>query len=130
MTGRIVGWFVDETDAVATREALEVLVSMLPGRGQRPSAKLAALVEKYPKTVVNDSISAQNASGSARIGGGHVGAGDADPYAVMSAVEAAKVLGITPNGVRDLARRGRLRARRAGGRWLLDAHAVVDRANR
>lgn len=38
--------------------------------------------------------------------------------------EAARALGITPGGVRDLARRGRLPARHTGTRWVYPASAV------
>ncbi|MCV7005659.1 helix-turn-helix domain-containing protein [Mycobacterium gordonae] len=44
--------------------------------------------------------------------------------------EAAAILGIGPNGVRDLVRRGKLPAHRAGGRLLLPALPVVERAER
>lgn len=38
--------------------------------------------------------------------------------------DAARTLGITPGGVRDLARRGRLPARHTGTRWVYPADAV------
>lgn len=37
---------------------------------------------------------------------------------LLDSADAARVLGITGNGVRDLRRRGRLSATKAGGRWL------------
>lgn len=52
-----------------------------------------------------------------------------DPvYALIDSGQAAAVLGCTPGNVRDLARRGRLAARRAGGRWvysLLDVERIA-----
>ncbi|WP_018599662.1 helix-turn-helix domain-containing protein [Mycobacterium sp. 155] len=51
-------------------------------------------------------------------------------YDLLDTTEAAAILGITPNAVRDLARRGRLPARRAGSRWLYPAGPVVERAER
>jgi excisionase family DNA binding protein len=49
----------------------------------------------------------------------------------MSTGDAAALLGITDRGVRDLARRGTLDARKsAGGVWLLDRGSVIDYAAR
>lgn len=49
-------------------------------------------------------------------------------YAFIDSRQAAAVLGISPSGVRDLARRGRLVSRKAGGRWvysLADAERIA-----
>lgn len=54
---------------------------------------------------------------------------DRERYEVGTA-EAAHAIGITPSGVRDLARRGRLPARRTGTRWLYPASAVAAAAER
>jgi len=47
---------------------------------------------------------------------------------LLTADEAADLLGCTPNNVRDLARRGALPGHRTGGRWLLERDAVALRA--
>jgi len=47
---------------------------------------------------------------------------------LLTADEAADLLGCTPNNVRDLARRGALPGHRTGGRWLLERDAVELRA--
>ncbi len=47
---------------------------------------------------------------------------------LLTADEAADLLGCTPNNVRDLARRGALPAHRSGGRWLLEREGVQLRA--
>ena len=52
------------------------------------------------------------------------------PRDLLDSTEAAKILGISPHAVRALARRGRLPAYRAGGRWLLPAVDVIRRAER
>lgn len=44
--------------------------------------------------------------------------------------DAARVLGVSPGAVRDLARRGRIPARYTGTRWRFDAGAVEARAQR
>ena len=48
----------------------------------------------------------------------------------IGTAEAARRLGITPNGVRDLARRGRLDVRRTGHRWLVTVASVEAHAAR
>lgn len=48
----------------------------------------------------------------------------------MGTGEAARYLGITPNAVRDAARRKRLPARHTGTRWVFDSAAVADLAER
>lgn len=54
----------------------------------------------------------------------------AGPHDDIGTAEAARRLGITPNGVRDLARRGRLDVRRAGHRLLVSAASVNAHAAR
>jgi excisionase family DNA binding protein len=54
----------------------------------------------------------------------------AGPHDDIGTAEAARRLGITSNGVRDLARRGRLEVRRAGHRWLVTAASVDAHARR
>jgi excisionase family DNA binding protein len=48
---------------------------------------------------------------------------------LLGSAEAATVLGITPNGVRDLRRRGVLRAERVGGRWRFSAVEIAAHAD-
>ena len=56
---------------------------------------------------------------------------DADfTYDLVSTSEAARILGISAHGVRDLVRRGQLPAHNTGTRWLLPARLVVARAER
>jgi hypothetical protein len=47
---------------------------------------------------------------------------------VMPVTEAARALRITPARVRSLARSGALPATQVAGRWVVDRHAVADRA--
>lgn len=49
-------------------------------------------------------------------------------HATFSSADAAAALGITPNGVRDLHRRGCLHAERVGGRLRFDVDEVLARA--
>jgi excisionase family DNA binding protein len=56
---------------------------------------------------------------------------DADHgHAIITCAEAARILGCRERNVRALAQRGRLRARRAGARWNIDAMAVAERIER
>lgn len=50
------------------------------------------------------------------------------PHATLNSAQAAAALGITPNGVRDLHRRGCLHAERVGGRLRFNADEVIARA--
>lgn len=43
-----------------------------------------------------------------------------DRRGLVDSVTAAQVLGLTPGGVRERARRGQLTATKVGGRWLVD----------
>lgn len=49
--------------------------------------------------------------------------------ATLTSAEAAAVLNITANGVRDLRRRGRIRGERVAGRWQFDAAQITARAS-
>jgi hypothetical protein len=63
-----------------------------------------------------------------------VAAAAADAARWLSTAEAAASLGITPNGVRDLLRRGRLAGRRdesrGGPAWQVSAASVRERLRR
>ncbi|MFN3003027.1 helix-turn-helix domain-containing protein [Mycolicibacterium wolinskyi] len=107
----------------------------------QPSARLVAFTAKLRRTVdsahalaADDTTAdheqcveppARSASvRAAQRQSGHSGAHD------IGTADAARRLGITANGVRDLMRRGRLVGRRAGGRWLVDAASVDAHAAR
>lgn len=46
----------------------------------------------------------------------------------LTTADAATLLGITPNAVRELRRRGVIRGHRTGGRWKFDASEIDARA--
>jgi len=50
---------------------------------------------------------------------------DAEPH-VIGTGDAARRLGITPNAVRDLARRGRIVATRTGTRWRFETRTLDE----
>jgi hypothetical protein len=99
-------------------------------RGRRPSAQLAAFVDKLRKSGAAAYASALQAD--TRVS--HISElrDPAHPakHDLVDTAEAATILGVSPAGVRDLCRRGRLAGYRAGGRWLCPVGAVVARAER
>lgn len=56
--------------------------------------------------------------------------GDYERYDVVETGEAAQLLGCSAANIRDLIRRDRLPARRAGNRWLVSSSAVLELAQR
>jgi hypothetical protein len=119
------GVLLDADDAGYVLAALDALL-----RDRRPSARLQGFLDRLRKTVVSSGVSASEAGVGARIVGGGGDSPDYAEYDLLDTNEAAAILRISPNGVRDLARRGRLPVHRAGGRLLYPAAAVVARAER
>lgn len=111
------------------RFAVEAFGALL--RDRRPSAALADFIERLRvRTDAATGVSGRIAGTDARTVAAQRGSPEHAPYDVLTSTEAAAILGITANGVRDLARRGRLAAHRAGGRWLYPATAVVAHSER
>jgi hypothetical protein len=119
---------LDSNDAAYIAEALARFFSVLTEHGSRPSQQLAEAQAKLRKAAASASDSRTDASGCVRIVGGQQGSLHAGEYDLVDSVQAARILGCTAANVRDLGRRGRLPAHRAGGRWLYPASAVVSRA--
>lgn len=125
MAESITGIILSGQEVHYALKAFEVLL-----RDRRPSPQLAEFLARLQRAYVESDVHRRNACGDVRLSdpdGTPRGflAGD-----VLDVAEAAKVLGIGAAGVRDLARRGRLPAVRAGRRWLLHAGSVVARAER
>ncbi|MHC9294183.1 helix-turn-helix domain-containing protein [Mycobacterium sp. LTG2003] len=102
--------------------------------GRSASPRLARFINELRKTVAKASVSTGVSGDYARNDRVHEhnkpNPGKVTAYDLLDANEAATILGITPNAARDLARRGRIPARRAGTRWLYPAGPVVERAER
>lgn len=110
------------------RYVLAAFAALLVDRS--PSAQLDHFIGQLRKSVAY----ASDTSATCRVDAREVG-GQQDPahtarYDLLDTAEAAAILGIKPNGVRDLVRRKKLPAHRAGGRLLLPALPVVERAER
>lgn len=123
---------IDVDDAVYLARALDMLPRLLTDARRQPTPKLLAAIEKFRRATAVAGGLAGNASGNARTGPGCAAdpadSGHDDPCDTVNTGTAAAILGVSPNGVRDLARRGKLPARRSGSRWVYPAAAVVARA--
>lgn len=124
---RVDGVLLDAQDVDYVVRALELLHGLLPHTGRKPNRKLQAITERLRKAGAKLAFPADDTGVGARIPGAEAHSAH-DAWHVLDTTAAARILGITPNGARDLARRGTLPARQAGGRWLFDAAAVVQRA--
>ncbi|WP_328856362.1 helix-turn-helix domain-containing protein [Williamsia herbipolensis] len=127
MSERVSGVLLDDSDVRTTHQALQVFSTLLEQNGQRPTARLTALIAKYGAYA---SQIGPNASRNARNVAQQPDSVNSEAYAVIDTAEAARILGISPNGVRDRARRGSIPARRAGGRWIYPAATIIDLAER
>jgi hypothetical protein len=122
---RVEGTLLSPEDVDYNVRALELLQAVLRQIGSAPQPKLVAYTERLCS---KSGVNRQNASPNARFIAGQPDSLHHDEYATVDTSQAARILGITPNGVRDLHRRGRLPARRDGGRWAYPVDAVMRRA--
>lgn len=131
MIERLAGVRLDDDDAQYIAGALDYLLSLLRMQsGKTPTARLEAVVARLRKTDAKTDVSGRDTSADVRKLGTQVDSMHHAWYVVIDTIEAAKILGVSPAGARDLARRGKLRARNANGRWLFDAASVVERAEK
>ncbi|WP_235849654.1 helix-turn-helix domain-containing protein [Mycolicibacterium doricum] len=124
------GVLLDAEEADYVARALDLLARLLAGQRSHPAARLAAVTAKLRKSTDKTGDSTQSVSESAREFAAQRDSMHDPAYATMGTGDAARILGITPNGARDLARRRRIPARRTGTRWLFDAAAVIVEAER
>jgi excisionase family DNA binding protein len=130
MIQHVQGVLLDRDDAAYLCEALELLAQLLPSQQSRPSPRLVAVTAKLRRAADAAADPGPKSAANGRESASQSNSRDDAPYAVISTAEAARVIGCGTRNVRDLARRGRLRARRAGGRWNIDAMAVAERIER
>lgn len=126
---------LDADDADYLARALAMLPPLLTETRRTPAPRLLAVIAAFTKTSAAAVDSARNAirtdSGGPGCASTPPDPGEPEPYAsTVDTATAARILGISPSAVRQLAQRGRLPARRPAGRWLYDAAAVVARAER
>ena len=127
MIRQVSGVMLDPESADFLVRALELLAETYRGRGIAPSAKLIEVTEQLRSGANAGATQAISGTRSRFVDGQDIPTHD-HWHAILNSRQAADILGITPNGARDLARRRTLPARRAGREWLFDATAVIRRA--
>lgn len=125
---RMAGVVLDDHDADYLARALDLLRSLMPAAGMKPTQRLESMIDQLRGTGAETGATRPKTDANARVVDTEHDSAHSAWHAVIDTGEAAGILGITPNGVRDLARRKSLPARRTGRGWLLDAAAVVRRA--
>ncbi|GFG62804.1 hypothetical protein MKUB_29140 [Mycobacterium kubicae] len=140
MIQRLAGVYLDAYDGAFVVEALDRLAQLTagptPARLESVTAKLRRAVRHsaeppaqppVPDSVAEQQHSAQPPETTASVRALQRDSVHAGPHVTgtMGTGQAARLLGISANGVRDLARRGRLPASRTGTRWQFDAAAVT-----
>lgn len=95
--------------------------------GRQPTGRLGPLITKLRRAVAQTGDSATK---TARLFGTVANPAEDCTYELVTTGDAARILGCTPNNVRDLRRRGQLPALHTGTRWLYPARLVIDRAER
>lgn len=144
MINPVRGVYLDHADAEYVAQALEEFARVLAEQRSQPTARLRMVTTRLRKSVAKSGVSVSDNASESWSNLGNSGpnarnyassiAGQSDSvhdsgHANVTTGEAARILGISANGVRDLARRGRLPAERSGGRWVYPTNAVVLRAD-
>lgn len=130
MIARVSGVLLDADEASYLARALDLLAKLLAEQRSHPTARLTAVTTKLRKAAENAGDSARSVSGTARKIAAQQDSVDDPVHATLGTSEAARILGITPNAARDLARRRRIPAEHTGTRWRFDAAAVIVEAER
>lgn len=120
---------------VAEAEVLVGTVDDLCGRtGRQPDGRLDRILRKLRKAVANTdglpSESRRVAPKSVSFVGVEADSAAHCAYDLVTSGEAARIIGISPHGVRDLRRRGVLTGHYTGTRWLYPLRVVEARAER
>jgi excisionase family DNA binding protein len=121
---------LDADEAEYLSRALVLLQQLLRDNRSQPTPRLQTVTAKLTRCAANSSSGGRNGSNGSTSRAPEAKIGHDAGYALLSTGEAARLLDCGERNVRDLAARGRIAARRAGGRWLLDAAAVEQRAQR
>lgn len=127
---RVTGVLLTADDAAYVAEALLMLGRLLAEQRSQPSARLQSVTAKLAKAAETGSAATSIGSESLPLRASDAEGVHHPGYALMSTADAARVLECGPRNVIDLVRRGRLVARRTGGRWLVDAASVEAHAAR
>lgn len=126
----LVGVYLDPADAGLLVRLIDDYSSHLRGSvdGRALGNRVVALRAELDRANARVSARSSNVSSNVSPVGAQRDPAQSDVYALISTSQAAAVLGCTTGNVRDLARRGRLAARRVSGRWaysLLDVERIA-----
>ncbi|KUI13456.1 hypothetical protein AU191_16840 [Mycolicibacterium acapulense] len=99
-------------------------------RTVHPSARLADLARRLRKSCVALTPTQESSRNHLRDVHSEPDVSHHAAYDLLDTDEAARLLNCSAANIRDLVRRGRLPAHRAGNRWLIPARLVVERAER
>ena len=123
---------LDPAEADYLGRALALLQQLLRENRSTPTPRLEHVTAKLAECAQSGSAAASNGRTDCRCRASHDDTGHHLDYALLSTAEAARIIGCGERNIRDLAARGRIPARRTGdrGRWLVDAGAVVELAER
>lgn len=130
------GVLLDPGDAEYVAKALELLVKVLPAAGSTATPRLLAVtadLRRKTKAAAAGSVAVgpPNATEAGTCAPGRPDRphdSHHDAPATIGTAAAARILGVTPSAVRQLAARGTLGSARPAGRWLHSTAAVVARA--
>ncbi|WP_404314351.1 helix-turn-helix domain-containing protein [Prescottella equi] len=117
---RVAGVILDDDTVAFLAATLRVLIRVLDEQSRRPVPRVFSL-ERQLTCSANSSV-----PGTTQHGGQVVRAISTPKQ--LDTDTAAAVLGCTPENVRALCRRGSLQGQRIGGRWVISADAVHERA--
>jgi excisionase family DNA binding protein len=123
---------LDADDADYIARALQLLERLLRENRSQPTPRLQSTTTQLARSAAAGSAAGINGRNRGGCGASSDDTAHHLDYALLSTAEAARLLACGERNVRDLAARGAIPARRTGdrGRWLVDAAAVVARAER
>ena len=125
MAARLSGVQLTDEEFERIGQAVDLLHRLLIANGNRPPSWVLGLFQiTGGDASTRPGQIRQRAGVDARVIADQQLSTDDAQRALIDSRQAAAIVGISPNGIRDLARRGTLPARRAGGRWLFDAAAL------
>ncbi|QUD82094.1 helix-turn-helix domain-containing protein [Gordonia polyisoprenivorans] len=110
-------------DVAEVLRVIAAFETVLAERHSRPSPRLLHL--RTQLTRANTRVSGRDTHADARKLAAQQDSGAHFAYELLDTGQAAEIIGISADGVRDLARRHRIPARKAGGRWVYPASAIA-----
>jgi excisionase family DNA binding protein len=94
----------------------------------RALLSLLASASETSALPVTEVLAGAEGSRSRRLGLGSAASSTGSPPSLVDAGSAARLLGITDRGVRDLCSRGALQAEKVAGRWLIERADLAEYA--